>query len=419
MKNGLDEILSLIRRVDEAFRPNQDKSDFSSVQSYARNKYGDFNDKPSLDIFDTGNFNMFKKLKMFMDDILGTKIYLTYSRLSKDLNKIETVDSDDDANDLLKKSSILKSIQHTLSTNRRCNLLGDVFEGLLFKVPDMGRKADLSCGIEIKTTSPTSRVLTLFTTGTKKISDITYEISKFIDECGIVSPSIEVYFGKTFFKRYDDDGQIEFDFNKENSVEREIGVLKDNYDNSLAAIFYLSIMPTENSLMYELFVRNSDKSVKTSLCSFSIPYDSINLTFDDKLKNVFHVVGKVEKDSSGTYAMFTNYESMILKEGLSIQRLITSGVLKPIVNASLKSDDVIKRNELEKNTKKTQDNDSLNIDFNKEEVNEDDGNRFYGYDLRFGNIKTDIELKTVFKVKGVSFKLNLNDLGKMYDIEKK
>lgn len=420
MENKLNEILSLMKRVNEQFTPGEKESDFSSVQKYGREKYGNFNDNPSLDIFDQGNFNKFKKLKQFMDDIIGVKISLT--------KESDVKDSDENL--------ILKNIQNILATQRRCGLLGNVFEGLLYKEPDMDNEADLKNGIELKTTGPNSNSITLFATGTNVILDISHNITDLLKgQIGIAEPSVEMYFGKTFFRKSEIDGkEFEFDFDQEHCVEREIGLLRDLSNNSILALFYLTLTPRDSELDYSLRIRGTDiQSLDEEICNFSLPYERIEGPLGKKAKNVFHVYGRVIDEVVGgkkeTYAIFTNYESMTLKENLSTRALIEYGILKPIISASLKSNDVIERQRAEKEKKRKEELDRFDreneLGFSGNELDESgfsiyrnkNGETVYKTD--YDSQIADHELKTVFKVRGITFKLQLSALKMMYNIEKK
>ena len=414
MENKLNEILSLMKRVNEQFTPGEKESDFSSVQKYGREKYGNFNDNPSLDIFDQGNFNKFKKLKQFMDDIIGVKISLT--------KESDVKDSDENL--------ILKNIQNILATQRRCGLLGNVFEGLLYKEPDMDNEADLKNGIELKTTGPNSNAITLFTRGSEAIADISPNISDLLKgQISIAEPSVEMYFGKTFFRNTETaDNEIEFDnFEKKDYIEREIGILKDKQSGDVLAYFYLRVEAKDNRLDYSLRVVGANMpSLDEIFCSFSVPYNNIDGPLNEKVKNVFHVRGKIVDEFIGekkeTYAIFLGYEAMTLREGLSTRSLIENAILKPIINASLKSEDVIKRKEDEKNRKLKAADTENGIDFSDGELNERYDYNRAGELIYRGKHEIQIanpELKTVFKVRGVSFKLQLSHLSSMYDIEKK
>lgn len=418
MKNKLDEILSLMKRVDEQFTPGDKESDFSSVQKYGREKYGNFNDNPSLDIFDQGNFNKFKKLKQFMDDIIGVKISLTREN--------DVKDSDENL--------ILKNIQNILSTQRRCGLLGNVFEGLLYKEPDMAGEADLKNGIELKTTGPNSNSITLFTTGTNVILDISHKITDLLKgQIGIAEPSVEMYFGKTFFKRSEmESKEFEFEFKEEHSVEREIGVLKDLRNNTVLAFFYLLLTPKDLELNYSLRIRGAEiQSLDEEICEFSLPYERIEGPIGKKAKNVFHVYGRVIDEiidgKKETYAIFTSYESMVLKDNLSTRALIEYGILKPIISASLKSNDVIERQKAERKRKEELDNINREkeLAFDDKFINEAGVNVYRNkngevvYQTDYDSQIADSELRTVFKVRGITFKLQLNSLKMMYNIEKR
>ena len=415
MENKLNEILSLMKRIDEQFSPGEKESDFVSVQRYGKEKYGDFDKSPSLDIFDTGNFNMFKKLKQFMDDIIGVKISLT--------NIPDVKDSDENL--------FIKNIQNILATKRRCGLLGNVFEGLLYKYPDDDPGPDLKrTKIELKTTGPNSNAITLFTRGSEAIADISPNISDLLKgQISIAEPSVEMYFGKTFFRNTETaDNEIEFDnFEKKDYIEREIGILKDKQSGDVLAYFYLRVEAKDNRLDYSLRVVGANMpSLDEIFCSFSVPYNNIDGPLNEKVKNVFHVRGKIVDEYIGekkeTYAIFLGYEAMTLKEGLSTRSLIENAILKPIINASLKSEDVIKRKEDEKNRKLKAADTENGIDFSDGELNERYDYNRAGELIYRGKHEIQIanpELKTVFKVRGVSFKLQLSHLSSMYDIEKK
>ena len=134
------------------------------------------------------------------------------------------------------------------------------------------------------------------------------------------------------------------------------------------------------------------------------------------------IVDEVIGEKKETYAIFLGYEAMTLKEGLSTRSLIENAILKPIINASLKSEDVIKRKEDEKNRKLKAADTENGIDFSDGELNERYDYNRVGELIYRGKHEIQIanpELKTVFKVRGVSFKLQLSHLSSMYDIEKK
>ena len=200
------------------------------------------------------------------------------------------------------------------------------------------------------------------------------------------------------------------------------------------ALFYLALTPRDSELDYSLRIRGTEiQSLDEEICKFSLPYERIEGPLGKKAKNVFHVYGRVIDEvvdgKKETYAIFTNYESMTLKENLSTRALIEYGILKPIISASLKSNDVIERQRAEKEKKRKEELGRFDreneLGFNGNELNESgfsiyrnkNGETVYKTD--YDSQIADYELKTVFKVRGITFKLQLSALKMMYNIEKK